>query len=96
MTWLDTSSGVDVPPDRRKVGLVFQSYALFPHMTALGNVTAALSHLPATMRETRALEVHLDGLEGRRPSALSGGQQQRVAVARALARDPGVLLCESA
>ena len=87
-----------VPPHRRPAGMVFQSYALFPHMTALGNVMAALGHLPKADRAARARDllglVHLSGLEDRRPAALSGGQQQRVAVARALARAPRVLLLD--
>ncbi|WP_207536570.1 ABC transporter ATP-binding protein [Sabulicella rubraurantiaca] len=97
-TWLDTASGLALAPHRRSAGLVFQDYALFPHMTALGNVMAATGHLPRTQREARAREwlarVHLSGLEGRRPEELSGGQQQRVAVARSLARDPAVLLLD--
>ena len=96
--WLDTQHGINLPPHRRPVGLVFQTYALFPHMTSLGNVAVALQHRPAKERVERAREllalVHLAGLEERRPAALSGGQQQRVAVARALAREPAVLLLD--
>ncbi|MFN3655962.1 MAG: ABC transporter ATP-binding protein [Pseudolabrys sp.] len=97
-TWLDTERGIDLPPHQRRVGFVFQSFALFPHMTALGNVMAALGHRPSAEREAvaRALldQVHLHGLEARRPAELSGGQQQRVAIARALAREPQVLLLD--
>ncbi|MFC3119483.1 ATP-binding cassette domain-containing protein [Jhaorihella thermophila] len=77
---------------------MFQEFALFPHMTALGNVAAAMGDLPARARASEAgrlLElVHLGGLGHRRPAELSGGQKQRVALARALARRPEVLLLD--
>ncbi|MBA2690135.1 MAG: ATP-binding cassette domain-containing protein, partial [Burkholderiales bacterium] len=97
-TWFNTESEIDWAPQTRSVGLVFQNYALFPHMTAERNIMAAMDHLRPSARKKRASElltlVHLGGLESRYPIELSGGQQQRVAVARALGRDPKVLLLD--
>ena len=96
--WADTSTGAYVPTHDRRVGFVFQDYALFPHLTARGNVIAALRDRPAGQRHAAADRwlhaVHLTDQAGRRPAELSGGQRQRVALARALARDPHVLLLD--
>jgi iron(III) transport system ATP-binding protein len=87
-----------LPPNERDVSMVFQSYALFPHMTVMENVAYGLqkSDLPRDSRLAKARDglklVGLEGFEKRRPSELSGGQQQRVAVARALVLEPKVLL----
>ena len=90
----------DVPPYRRNTGMVFQSYALFPHMSVFDNVAFGLKvrHVGAAdiarrVRETLAL-VQLEGLDQRAIRQLSGGQQQRVAIARALAYNPAVLLMD--
>lgn len=85
--WLDTHTGVQLSPQQRRAGLVFQHYALFPHMTAHANV--ALAAGPGwTASDVQSLLVRLGlaALSERRPSQLSGGQQQRVALARALVR----------
>jgi iron(III) transport system ATP-binding protein len=97
------SSGADgavVPPEDRGMGMVFQSYAVWPHMTAFGNVAyplrrAALTRHEVEERTRRALSlVRLEGLADRLPNQLSGGQQQRVALARALVTRPAVLLLD--
>jgi molybdate transport system ATP-binding protein len=96
--WLDTARGVDVPPERRRCGYLFQEYALFGHLSAWRNVAYALHEMPRGEREDRAREL-LDrfGLAARadaRPGTLSGGERQRVALARALARRPAALLLD--
>jgi iron(III) transport system ATP-binding protein len=87
-----------IPPEQRGVGLVFQDYALFPHLSVLQNVEFGLHRLPRGRRRTRALDVlTLVGLQDfrqRYPHELSGGQQQRVALARALAPEPLLLLLD--
>ena len=85
--WLDTAAGVQLSPQQRRAGLVFQHYALFPHMTAQANVAlAAGPGWSGADVQTLLARLGLAALSQRRPSQLSGGQQQRVALARALVR----------
>ncbi len=89
---LDTKGGIDVPPERRRVGYLFQEYALFPHLDVLRNVrfgSRDRAHVDALLERFR-----IDRLARARVTELSGGERQRVALARALARDPAVLLLD--
>jgi molybdate transport system ATP-binding protein len=89
-TWFSSERGVDLAPEDRSVGLVFQEYALFPHMTVRRNVAYG-----GTARVDQLLErLHIGALADAKPGQLSGGERQRVALARALARDPRVLLLD--
>jgi len=94
----DASAGIDVPPQRRRVGYVFQSLALFPHLSVAENIGFGLRDRSRHERGNKVAEVverlGLGGLEARRPSEISGGQRQRVALGRALAIDPALLLLD--
>ena len=97
---IDGQDMADVPPYKRPVNMMFQSYALFPHMTVWGNIAYGLKrdHLPRPEIDARVAEllklVKLEGYEQRKPNQLSGGQRQRVALARALAKRPKLLLLD--
>jgi iron(III) transport system ATP-binding protein len=94
----DPAQGVHVGAEARRIGMVFQDYALFPHLTVLDNVMFGLHRLPRTEQKTRAAQmldlVGLGGAAKRHPHQLSGGQQQRIALARALAPQPRLLLMD--
>lgn len=94
----DSAGGRHEPVRLRRIGLLFQNYALFPHLTVQQNIAFGLQHLATQERTRRTAEqvaaMHLSGFEERYPGELSGGQQQRVALARALAPTPAALLLD--
>ena len=94
----DSSQGIDLRPQDRRIGYLFQSYALFPHLTVEDNISYGLHRLSKSERAYRAKKMvaamRLEGLESRRPSEISGGQQQRVALARSLVTEPQLLLLD--
>src|SRR5262249_56021255 len=98
--WNDSGSGVCLPPERRRVGLLFQDYALFPHLTTAENVSYGPRSRGRRKADAGAAAAEwiqrfgLGGLEDRPVSELSGGQRQRVALARALASEPRLLLLD--
>lgn len=94
----DSAAGINLPPQKRHVGYVFQNYALFPHLSVADNIAYGLHGISAAERADRVSQalrlIRLQGLERRLPGHLSGGQQQRVALARALVTRPSVLLLD--
>ncbi|NER12860.1 ATP-binding cassette domain-containing protein [Leptobacterium flavescens] len=92
--WLDTNNGINLPPQKRNIGFVFQDYALFPNMTVKENLLFALGKKDKSVVDELIELVELGNLENRKPQTLSGGQQQRVALARALVQRPQLLMLD--
>ena len=98
VTFFDSVNKINIPPRDRKIGYLFQNYAMFPHLTVAENIAFGLGKLPKNEQEKKVDELlerfHLNDMGRRYPSQISGGQQQRVALARALAVEPQILLLD--
>lgn len=92
--WLDSAAGIDVPPQKRAIGFVFQDYALFPNLTVRQNIAYGAAVHDSLWIDELVEMMALGGLQHRLPATLSGGQKQRVALARAVARRPMLLLLD--
>lgn len=98
--YFDEENVSDVEPEKRGIGMVFQSYALYPHMTVMENIMFPLKMMKRNKKNSRnkvievAKTLHLDDYMDRKPGELSGGQQQRVAIARAIIKEPKILLLD--
>ncbi len=96
--FFDSSKKINLPARQRKVGFIFQNYALFPHLTVSENIGFGLGELANEKRDEKVMELmdrfHLTKMGDRYPAQISGGQQQRVALARGMARDPEILLLD--
>ncbi len=94
----DSEKGINIPPQKRKIGYLFQNYALFPHMSVYENIAFGISTLKRSEIDSRVSylldKMRLSDFKDRSPRSLSGGQQQRVALARALAPEPEILLLD--
>jgi len=96
--YFDSNNNIDLPPQKRSLGYVFQKALLFPHLTVAQNIQIGIHKKPRADQENRLQHLlqllHLEELKNRKPSQLSGGQEQRVALARALAPEPRLLLLD--
>lgn len=97
-TFFDSENNINLPIQKRRIGFVFQDYALFPHLTAEKNIAYGVKNADKTKRHEKALEMlslfRIEHLKNRIPAEMSGGEQQRTALARALASEPKIVLLD--